>query len=45
MSNSPRSTSSTVLTVLGIVFSACLGLVVLGILALWLLISHMGPMG
>jgi hypothetical protein len=45
MSNSPRSASSIVLTVLGVVCSACLGLVVLGYVALWLLLSHMGPIG
>lgn len=45
MSTSPRSASSIVLTVLGIVFSACLGLVVLGFIGLWLLLSHMGPIG
>lgn len=45
VSNPPRSASSIVLTVLGLVLSACLGLAVLAFLALWLLISHLGPIG
>lgn len=45
MSNPPRSASSVVLTVLGIVLSVCLGLAVLAFLALWLLLSHLGPIG
>ncbi|HEX6444518.1 MAG TPA: hypothetical protein VF053_05470 [Streptosporangiales bacterium] len=45
MSNPPRSTANVVLTVLGVVCSACLGLAVLGYVALWLLLSHLGPIG